>query len=92
MNEKQLNATKELKRIISESKVQGLRIEIIGSWLWLFGNTDSIESEIKKAGFKYNETKGGWYVSGEKSAGNGRTSLNYIHARYATIVIDDNKR
>ena len=54
MNEKQLNAINGLKAIISKTGVTGLRVELIGSWYWLFGNTDGIEKDLRAAGFVYN--------------------------------------
>ena len=49
-----------LNKIIS---LQGLIIEIVGSWIWLTGNTFFNKAEIKGAGFKFAGKKKAWYFS-----------------------------
>ena len=44
----------------------GIEIEIIGSWLWLTGNTYAHREAIKAAGFSFSRQKTAWYYhSGE---------------------------
>jgi curved DNA-binding protein CbpA len=40
---------------------EGITIEIIGSWIWITGNTFQIKEELKKAGFKFSSKKKAWY-------------------------------
>lgn len=37
--------------------LQGIKIEIIGSWLWISGNTFAVYQQIKQAGFKFSKSK-----------------------------------
>jgi len=39
----------------------GCKIEIIGSWLWVSGNTKEYKEQIKKAGFIFSFNKKAWY-------------------------------
>jgi curved DNA-binding protein CbpA len=44
----------------------GIKIEIIGTWLWVTGNTKPVKEELKKAGFKFAPKKIAWYWHGQK--------------------------
>ena len=46
-----------INKIIS---LQGIRIEIIGSWVWVFGNTYEHKEVLKNAGFRYCSNKKAW--------------------------------
>lgn len=41
--------------------LDGVEIEIIGSWLWLTGNTYEHKEAIKALGFKWSKSKKSWY-------------------------------
>lgn len=46
--------------------LQGVNIELIGSWLWLSGNTYAVREILKAEGFKFSPPKCAWYFhSGE---------------------------
>ena len=38
-----------------------LTVEVIGSWLWVTGNTQEHRAELKEAGLKYAGNKKAWY-------------------------------
>lgn len=40
---------------------KGLRGEIIGSWLWVSGDTYPIRDKLKSTGFRYSHNKHAWY-------------------------------
>ena len=42
-------------------KMDGLEIDIVGSWLWLSGNTFEHKEEIKKMNFRYSRKHKKWY-------------------------------
>lgn len=50
-------------RVIIEKLItlDGVEIEIIGSWLWLTGNTYEHKDAIKALGFKWAKSKKSWY-------------------------------
>lgn len=39
----------------------GIIIEIMGSWLWVTGNTYAVKTELKAAGFRFSHNKTSWY-------------------------------
>lgn len=41
-----------------------VKIEIIGSWIWLSGNTMIYKDQIKEIGFWWSKTKKAWYYNG----------------------------
>lgn len=43
----------------------GLKIEIVGSWLWVSGNTRSIKEVLKENGFRFSKNKIAWYYHEE---------------------------
>jgi len=36
-------------------------IEIIGSWIWITGNTRAVKEQLKERGFKFSPNKLAWY-------------------------------
>lgn len=41
--------------------MQGVEIDIIGTWLWLSGNTKAYKEEIKELKFRWSANKCAWY-------------------------------
>jgi curved DNA-binding protein CbpA len=53
----------------------GIDIEIIGSWVWLTGNTYPNREAIKEAGFNFSRQKSAWYWhAGDYRKRNGKMS------------------
>ena len=44
-------------------QMEGVEIELIGSFLWVSGNTKPYKDEIKELGFKWSQNKTAWYLS-----------------------------
>ena len=56
----------EFKNIISELiKLQGIEIEICGSWVWVTGNTYNSREQLKKLKFRFSRKKAAWYFHTE---------------------------
>lgn len=51
----------DLKQIIKELKEYNLRIQFIGSWIWIDGNTYKAKNILKKYSFRFNKVKKAWY-------------------------------
>lgn len=62
---KQLNNGQEqadtFRNIIDEIIKYNIEIEIIGTWIWVTGNTYPIRKELNKVGFKYSRKKKAWH-------------------------------
>jgi len=44
-------------------RMDGVLIELIGSFLWLTGNTKEYKDSIKALGFKWSKNKSSWYLA-----------------------------
>ena len=68
----------------------GVTIEIIGSWVWLSGNTMIYKDEIKAAGFWWSKSKRAWYYNGsdKKSKRRGRYSMDGLRAKWGYTEVN----
>ena len=54
--------SEDLKEKVSQVIVlPGVSIEIIGSWVWVTGDTKPVKDKLKEAGFKFSRKKVAWY-------------------------------
>jgi curved DNA-binding protein CbpA len=53
--------SKAFQNVIDALLNLNLTIEIVGTWVWVSGNTYAAKEELKKAGFKYAKNKKAWY-------------------------------
>ncbi len=78
----------EFMNMINELlKLDGLNIELCGSWLWITGNTREHKDVLKTMGFKWSKNKGAWYYHREpyRKHGKKRYSLDDIRLAYGSI-------
>lgn len=63
----EMHVSEELMVIIGRIiHLSGITIELIGSWLWITGNTFAVRDTLKAEGFKFSPPKVAWYFhSGE---------------------------
>jgi flagellin-specific chaperone FliS len=78
----------ELEKIISKIlHYEDITIEVVGSWIWVSGNTKHIKDDLKDLSFRYAHKKGMWYY-GEKVRNGGKTkSMEEIKAKYGCETI-----
>lgn len=73
--------------------LQGIKIEIIGSWLWISGNTYAVYEQIKQAGFKFSKTKKSWYwyngIEKKKSHCRGRYTMSELRERHGSSIVEN---
>lgn len=56
------NINELYKEIIDQIiSIEGINIEIIGTWIWISGNTYPVREDIKETGFKWHRAKKMWY-------------------------------
>ena len=67
-------------------KMEGVHIEIIGTWIWLTGNTMVYKEQIKELHFFWSKTKKAWYYTGEqkKSRRRGRYSMDKLREHWGS--------
>ena len=72
--------------------LQGVKIEIIGSWVWLSGNTYAHYSTISGAGFKFSKSKKSWYwysgIETQQYKCRGRYSMNELRLRHGVVSVE----
>lgn len=65
---------------------EGVTVEIIGSWVWLTGNTMQYKDAIKESGFFWSKSKRAWYYNGDskKSRRRGHYSMDGLRSKWGT--------
>lgn len=94
--EKETDETPEQFAEIIEKllNMDGVKIEIIGSWIWLTGSTMVYKEQIKSAGFWWSKSKKAWYYNGDKkhSRRRGRYNMEKLREKWGTTEIDPDPR
>lgn len=69
--------------------IPNITIELIGSWIWIGGNTYPVKDQIKAAGFKFHSKKVMWFWHpGEYRRFNGEEmSIEEIRSKYGSQEI-----
>jgi curved DNA-binding protein CbpA len=61
--------------------LEGIEIELIGSWLWISGNTYPVRAEIKAAGFLWASSKKMWFFRTEENKSRNKLDLSIDQIR-----------
>ena len=81
----------EIYRDIIDSiiTIPGIIIELVGSWIWISGNTYPVKEQIKSAGFKFHSKKSMWFwYPGEyKKSNKGEMEMDDIKNKYGSETI-----
>ena len=88
-NEDILNETEYRQAMEKVASLQGIEIDLVGSWIWVYGNTYPVKSEIKEAGFIWANQKKKWYFRSEENKVKNTKKLSYeeITAKYGVTKI-----
>lgn len=81
------NVTAHFEEIIEQLlKMDGVGIEICGSFIWLDGNTYAHKAEIKALGFKWASKKKKWFLAPEgwRKMGRRELSMDEIRDNYGS--------
>lgn len=72
-------------------RMQGIHIEIIGSFIWISGDTKPFKDELKALGFRWSSNKSMWYKSpeGYHRRGKKHYSIDEIRANYGVQFAAD---
>lgn len=85
----------ELEKVISQIlHYENIIIEVVGSWIWLQGDTKAIKEVLKDLGFKWASKKKMWYYGEMKGKSHSEKSIDEIKAKYGcqTVQSKHNKR
>lgn len=67
--------------------LQGIVIEIIGSWVWVSGATFPYREQLKEVGFTWSKSKKSWYHTGDpehSTRRRGRYSMTQLRDKWGT--------
>ncbi len=83
----------ELEKIISLIlHFENINIELIGSWIWVSGDTKEIKEKLKEIGFKWASKKKMWYYGEMKAKNPNPKSLDEIKAKYGSETLKSNEK
>lgn len=73
--------------------LDGLDIEICGSWIWVGGNTKAHKETIKAAGYKWGRNKSRWYFrpEGYQKRHKGSWSMDKIRDHHGSEHYNNNR-
>jgi len=78
----------EIEKIISKIlHYQDIIIEVVGSWIWISGNSKSIKEELKELGFKWANKKKMWYYGEMRGRNIKQKSMSDIKAKYGCLKV-----
>ena len=78
----------ELEKIISQIlHFEDIIIEVVGSWIWLSGETKIIKDTLKDIGFKWASKKKMWYYGEMKGRSHKEKSLDEIKGKYGCTTL-----
>ncbi len=73
----------ELEKIISQIlHYENIIIEVVGSWIWLSGDTKIIKDKLKDLNFKWASKKKMWYYGEMKGRNPKQKSMSEIKSKY----------
>lgn len=85
----------DFKKVISSLiTLDGIQIEICGSWIWLTGNTYSHRDKLKNLNFRFSRSKKAWYYhnDGYRKTSHKSFTLEQIRSLYGSEVVQSKPR
>jgi hypothetical protein len=83
----------ELEKVISLIlHFENIVIELVGSWIWVSGDTKEIKEKLKELGFKWASKKKMWYFGEMKGRNPKEKSLDEIKAKYGSETLKTNDK
>ncbi len=83
----------ELEKIISQIlHYENITIEVVGSWIWITGDTKEIKQHLKELGFKWASKKKMWYYGEMKGRNPKQQSMDTIKAKYGSTTMNKKER
>lgn len=74
--------------------IDGIDVILVGSWIWLDGNTYNHKDVIKSAGYLWSSKHKKWYYNGDKtkSRKHGKKTFQEIEIAYGAEIIKKSSR
>lgn len=64
-----------------------INIEVIGSWIWVTGETKAIKEELLNLGFKWASKKKAWHWAEKRNTKRSNKDLDGIRATYGSVLV-----
>ena len=78
----------ELEKIISLIlHFENITIELVGSWVWVSGDTKEIKDKLKELGFKWASKKKMWFYGEMKGRNPKEKSMEEIKSKYGSETL-----
>jgi len=72
------------------SKIDGIEIELCGSWIWVAGDTYPVKDELKALGFKWARRKEKWHWTPLPSRSHKKSmSMEWIREKHGSVMIGE---
>ena len=83
----------ELEKIISLIlHFENITIELVGSWIWVSGDTKEIKDKLKELGFKWAMKKKMWFYGEMKGRNPQEKSMEEIKSKYGSETLKSNDK
>ena len=83
----------ELEKIISLIlHFENITIELVGSWVWVSGDTREIKDKLKEIGFKWASKKKMWFYGEMKGRNPNEKSIEEKKAKYGSDTLKKKKK
>ena len=83
----------ELEKIISLIlHFENITIELVGSWVWVSGDTREIKDKLKEIGFKWASKKKMWFYGEMKGRNPKEKSMEEIKSKYGSETLKSNEK
>ena len=78
----------ELEKIISQIlHYENITIELVGSWIWVSGDTKEIKDTLEELNFKWASKKKMWYYGEMKGKNPNQKSMDEIKSKYGCQTV-----
>ena len=78
----------ELEKVISLIlHFENITIELVGSWIWVSGDTKEIKDKLKELGFKWASKKKMWFYGEMKRRNHKEQDIEDIKAKYGSETL-----
>ncbi len=87
-------APEDFRKIINELiKLEGLTLELMGRWIWVYGETKPHKEKLKELNFRWCKNKGAWswHRPEDFTVSRGKYTLNDIREKYGSTTYEKNK-
>ena len=83
----------ELEKVISLIlHFENITIELVGSWIWVSGDTKEIKEKLKELGFKWASKKMMWFYGEMKGRNPSEKSMDEIKAKYGSETLKNEEK